>query len=74
MNVPKQGTAFADPEIDAIYDPYQRKKQTIGWFVMGMIFLEAQVLPHCMTVLMGIVSCKKCIFFQRQEEKDWVAK
>ena len=22
MNVPKQGTAFADPELDAIYDAY----------------------------------------------------
>ena len=32
MNVPKQGTAFADPELDAIYDAYSVEKANY-WFV-----------------------------------------
>ena len=30
MNVPKQGTAFADPELDAIYDTYLRESKLLG--------------------------------------------
>ena len=36
MNVPKQGTAFADPEIDAIYDAYQGKKANY-WVVCNCL-------------------------------------
>ena len=46
MNVLKQGTAFADPEIDAIYDPYQRKKANY-WVVCNgdYIFGGAGIAP-----------------------------
>lgn len=46
----------------------------IGWCVIEIAFWEVLVLPPCAMVLMGIVSCKKCIFFQRLEEKGWVVK
>ena len=74
MKVPFDGTALSDPELDAMYDAYQYRKPIIGWCVIAIAFWEVLVLPPCAMVLMGIVSCKKCIFFQRQEEKGWVVK
>ena len=46
MNVPEQGTAFADPEIDAIYDAYQGKKANY-WVVCNgdNIFGGADIAP-----------------------------
>ena len=43
-------------------------------FVLVQVLLEVLVLPPYDMVLMGIVSCKKCIFFQRQVKKGWVIK
>ena len=46
MNVPKQGTAFADPELDAIYDAYQGEKANY-WVVChgDYIFGGAGIAP-----------------------------
>ena len=35
MNVPKQGTAFADPELDAIYDTYLAEKANYWVVCLG---------------------------------------
>ena len=71
MNVPKQGTAFADPELDAIYDTYLGEKANY-WVNLGQSYSwEVQVLPLCKTARVGIVSYKKCIFFPMQEGRGW---
>jgi hypothetical protein len=46
MGVPKVGTAYADPELDAIYESISLLIQIIGLFVMESRFLVVQELRH----------------------------
>lgn len=71
MNVPKQGTAFADPELDAIYDTYLAEKANYWVVCLVIIFWEVQVLRLCVMARLGIVSYRKCIFIPKQEERGW---
>ena len=63
MKVPFDGTALSDPELDAIYDAYQYVKADY-WIVCyrNRILAVAGIALYEM-VLMGFMSCKKCIFF-----------
>ena len=48
MNVPKQGTAFADPELDAIYDTYLAEKANYWVVCLGNHILGgAGIAPLC---------------------------
>ena len=48
MNVPKQGTAFADPELDAIYDAYSVDKANYWVVCLGNAWFRSGI-PRLMS-------------------------
>ena len=71
MNVPKQGTAFADPELDAIYDTYLADKANYWVVCLGNHILGGAGIAPLRDGPIGYCELQKCIFFQKQEERGW---
>ena len=62
MNVPDQGTAFADPEIDAIYDAYQQNKANYWVVCHGDYIFGGASIALLHDGPGGYLSYRKCIF------------
>ncbi len=66
LNIPKVGTAYADPYLDLMFEEYSKPKS--AYFVVekdGRIMWEQQELLHLKMKLSRFVNCKKCIFCQK---------
>ena len=67
IGVPKVGTAYADPELDFMYQAYQAHRS--AYFVIeedGVVLGGARNCP-LQGKIPKYVNCKKCIFLLREE-------
>ncbi len=70
MGVPKVGTAYEDKALDIMYETYNKKMPRISLLNIRERFSVEAVL-HSLTILKEIpVSCRKCIFYRKLEERD----
>ena len=74
FKVPKVGTAYADPQLDCMFETYAPPKS--GYFVIeadGKLIGGAGI-SHLIMKTRRYVNCKKCTFCPRHAAKDLAPK
>ena len=74
MGVPKLGTAYADPELDNLFETYQNENMQCYGLDYEQNYWEELKLLIFLRLTNLYVNYKKCIFYLRLGEKDGVQK